>query len=467
MKKQSHFTLSLLVFLTLILLSCDKKEDEPAPGGTTPPTTTSTAPALDNAAAATTPSDITTETAKVSSTLTGNGGAAITQYGHVWSDTKTAPTTADAKTELGKTDGPFPLKFTSDLKSLKANTTYNVRAYATNDKGTSYGTAVQVKTLANVPVVASYAVKAKFPGAARSSAGYFAFKDKLYVMGGSLGGSPQTYYKDLWEYDPAQDKWTQKADAPINQAFGSYRSLYFGASPLMFFDNKIYVIATALYLSEPKKTVVLEFDTNSNTWAVKGQVPETGEVGANAFTINKKGYLLSGLKLVNNLPAPQKLYQYDPSTDKWLQKKDFPGKATYAGIATAHNGKGYLIGGLDKDRGFVKEMWEYDESKDEWTKLADSPEIGSMNSTNTFLIDNSLTINTGFRNFRYDFGSKSWSTITLPDAITQSPAFGGGSCRIEYWVLAQGIKGNIYFFHLDSSGGTCKNLMGELWEYKA
>jgi len=146
--------LSLLLVLTLGLQNCKKTEPDPVkPGTTTPPGTTTTvtgttAPTLDNATTATTSSSITAETAKVSSSIATSGGAAITQYGHVWSDTKTDPTTADSKTELGKTDGPFPLKFTSDLKPLKAGTTYNVRPYATNDKGTTYGTAVQVKTMA-------------------------------------------------------------------------------------------------------------------------------------------------------------------------------------------------------------------------------------------------------------------------------------------------------------------------------
>ncbi len=148
----------MYLLFTLSVLNCKNADPDPGPI-TPPPTTVNTAPALDNAATATTPSDITTETAKVSSTLTANGGAAITQYGHVWSDTKADPTTADPKTELGKTDGPFPLKFTSDLKSLKANTTYNVRAYATNDKGTSYGAAVQVKTVTAPVVTNSKAAK--------------------------------------------------------------------------------------------------------------------------------------------------------------------------------------------------------------------------------------------------------------------------------------------------------------------
>lgn len=138
----------LPLFICGILLCCGK--DTPAPVTPNPnPNPTVTPPTLDNAA--TTSSDITSTTAKVSSTVSANGGSAITQHGHVWSETNSTPTIADAKTELGATSGPFPLKFTSELKNLKANTTYNVRAYAVNDKGTTYGTATQVKTADEIP----------------------------------------------------------------------------------------------------------------------------------------------------------------------------------------------------------------------------------------------------------------------------------------------------------------------------
>lgn len=144
--------ISFLLFFSVI--SCDKEETKPTTNTNNGNTgTTATAPAFDASVASTTES-ITDVSLKISSTLKENGGSAITQHGHVWSDTKTDPTTSDSKTELGATTGPFPLKFTSEIKSLKANTTYSVRAYATNDKGTTYGAVVQMKTN-NATIVSS------------------------------------------------------------------------------------------------------------------------------------------------------------------------------------------------------------------------------------------------------------------------------------------------------------------------
>jgi hypothetical protein len=71
------------------------------------------------------------------------GGANVTARG-ICFGIKTSPTVADGKT----TDGTGMGAFTSSLKGLKHNTTYYVRAYATNSAGTAYGTEVTFKTAA-------------------------------------------------------------------------------------------------------------------------------------------------------------------------------------------------------------------------------------------------------------------------------------------------------------------------------
>jgi len=75
--------------------------------------------------------------------ITNNGGATITARGVVWSTSQT-PTLSN---NLGSTvDGSGTGSFTSNLISLTANTTYYVRAYATNSAGTAYGNEVSFTT---------------------------------------------------------------------------------------------------------------------------------------------------------------------------------------------------------------------------------------------------------------------------------------------------------------------------------
>jgi hypothetical protein len=98
------------------------------------------APALLNGQA----SGITYNSAQVSATLTSLGSSAVTQHGHCWS-TSPNPTTTDNKTTLG---GTGVLKsFTSNITGLSANTTYYVKAYATNAVGTTYSDAITFNTL--------------------------------------------------------------------------------------------------------------------------------------------------------------------------------------------------------------------------------------------------------------------------------------------------------------------------------
>ena len=86
--------------------------------------------------------NITQTTATAGGNVTADGGASVTARGVCWS-TSSNPTTANSKTSDGTGTGVF----TSSITGLIANTTYHVRAYATNSAGTSYGADVQFTTL--------------------------------------------------------------------------------------------------------------------------------------------------------------------------------------------------------------------------------------------------------------------------------------------------------------------------------
>ena len=77
---------------------------------------------------------ITETTAVAGGNVTSDGGASVTERGVVYATTQN-PTTADNKVSNGSGMGTF----TCNLTDLQANTTYYVRAYAINSKGTAYG----------------------------------------------------------------------------------------------------------------------------------------------------------------------------------------------------------------------------------------------------------------------------------------------------------------------------------------
>ncbi len=70
-----------------------------------------------------------------------DGGAAVTERGICW-NTSDNPMVTDFKTVEGSGKGAF----TSQISTLDSNTTYYIRAYATNSAGTSYGKILKFKT---------------------------------------------------------------------------------------------------------------------------------------------------------------------------------------------------------------------------------------------------------------------------------------------------------------------------------
>src|SRR5690554_3534905 len=85
--------------------------------------------------------DITENSATSGGNITDDGGVLITAHGVCWS-TNENPTIDDNKTE----DGTGAGNFVSSISGLTANTTYYVRAYATNSNGTAYGSAMSFTT---------------------------------------------------------------------------------------------------------------------------------------------------------------------------------------------------------------------------------------------------------------------------------------------------------------------------------
>lgn len=97
-------------------------------------------------------SNITTNAASSGGNVSSDGNSAVTARGVCWATT-TLPTISDNKTSDGIGEG----EFVSTLTPLSAGTTYFVRAYATNDVGTSYGNEVSFST--NSISTTLYAVK--------------------------------------------------------------------------------------------------------------------------------------------------------------------------------------------------------------------------------------------------------------------------------------------------------------------
>ncbi len=128
------------IFLILLLnFSCTKDSEQVSEPVITLPTVTTIASSL-----------ITPNSAVSGGNITYDGGTMITARGICWSINPN-PTVADNKTVETVGTG----NFTSNMTGLTENTTYHVRAYATNKIGTAYGSDISFTTL-TIPIEQMY-----------------------------------------------------------------------------------------------------------------------------------------------------------------------------------------------------------------------------------------------------------------------------------------------------------------------
>lgn len=93
------------------------------------------------------PSGITSTTAISGGNISDDGGSPVTALGVCWS-TNQNPTTSDSKTINGILTGSF----LNTITGLNPGTTYYIRAYATNSKGTGYGNQI-IFTTYSLPII--------------------------------------------------------------------------------------------------------------------------------------------------------------------------------------------------------------------------------------------------------------------------------------------------------------------------
>lgn len=123
MKNSIKLLFVLIIGAVLVTVSC-KKEANPS-------VTTSDV------------TNVTTTAATAGGDVTDDGGADVTAKGVCYSRANANPTIEDSKT----TDGTGTGAFESQITGLLNNSTYYVRAYATNSVGTSYGAVKEFTTL--------------------------------------------------------------------------------------------------------------------------------------------------------------------------------------------------------------------------------------------------------------------------------------------------------------------------------
>ncbi len=137
-----------------------------------------------------------------------------------------------------------------------------------------------------------------------------------------------------------------------------------------FFDGNFYKQSEQKTLSFSPATL--------DKQNVGSQFPGTGYVGV-FKQIDKKAYALMNYNLGESTKPFNELWEYDLVAKKWIRKADFPGTARLDGITLVINNKLYFGTGNEYTKakpGFattLKDWWEYDPATDKWTQKADFP----------------------------------------------------------------------------------------------
>lgn len=284
--------------------------------------------------------------------------------------------------------------------------------------------------------------KADFSGNGRGGAVGFSIGDKGYI---GTGSNSQTWYKDFWEYDPDIDAWTQKADVGPNA-----RRWAVGFS----IGNKGY-IGTGQGDGHVAKDF-WEYDPVTNVWKPKSNFGGTARRLAVGFSIGDKGYIATGINDQCCIILTNDLWEYDPSSDSWTKKADFPGTKRLDAIGLSIGNKGYVGLGIDCEYcGGTDDFWEYVPATDSWLQRADFPG-GARADAMAFSIGDKGYVGTGSYQ---DYDSSIiygdfWEFDPASNTWTQRADFGGGarSDAVGFSIGNQGYAGISYS-------------LNDIWEY--
>lgn len=220
--------------------------------------------------------------------------------------------------------------------------------------------------------------------------------NKVYAGTGHLNGDgTDEWFSEWWEYDPASNSWAQKADYIGNNGNGDQDltaisidgvgyisggwlggAAHFKYDPTTntwtqlttppsgFANTDPFVIdGKGYYIQWGGANALFMFDPVLDAWSMVGNMPAAGFQRSATFVIDGKGYFKSQYSF----------FEFQPGSNSWTQKADFPGTAPNNNIGLSQDGYGFYIGGFLGWGDMYQEVWRYDPTIDTWTQLEDYP----------------------------------------------------------------------------------------------
>ena len=225
------------------------------------------------------------------------------------------------------------------------------------------------------------------PGTGRASAVSFVIEGKGYVALGRTTVSSGAL-NDCWQYDPMLDSWTQKAVYPGKARVKAMAAVVEGKAYVgLGFD-----ITVGIYNYDACLKDFWMYDPVTDTWEKKADFPSNFTDACGSFVYHNTIYVTSGM---NGDGFGKEVWKYVPVEGQpgtWVNLNAFSGLQRMGGIACATSDHCYFGTGYRTYN--VNDWWEYFPASDSWTQRKSMPDNGRENSV-SLVIDNRVFISTG------------------------------------------------------------------------
>lgn len=211
------------------------------------------------------------------------------------------------------------------------------------------------------PATESWTRKADFPGAARLQAFSFSTTTFGYIGGGN---QPQldTTFKDFWRYDSDSDSWTQLQNYPgkAYAAFAPFTAFTLNNAGYVFEAGMGSTVFPTGFVY--KDTPLWQYNESNDTWVQKATFDKVQNfVSPTIFSIGTKAYLTFG---TTDPPVTEGVYnnfwEYNAGNNSWIQRTDVPGNQRRFSRSFSLGNKGYVgLGSGDNFNEVHADFWEY------------------------------------------------------------------------------------------------------------
>lgn len=248
--------------------------------------------------------------------------------------------------------------------------------------------------------------KANLPSIERYDAMSFSIGANGYIIGGFDGTT--IFFKDVWEYNSANNTWLQKQDFATTRWMG-----------------KTFSIGTNGYLLTGAPGFYNDFwelNPVTDVWSQKASLPASGRYAAFGFSIGTKGYIGTGVDSSNILLDD--FWEYDTTSNFWTQKTNVPmGKRSFT-VGFSIGEKGYIGTGVDSSNSLLEDFWEYNPALDSWVQKANYPGGKRKDIDGAFFtIDNYGYMGTGWYQPSSTYYNDFWKYNPSNDTWKQIPNF--------------------------------------------